>query len=160
MKKIVILGLATLLLTGCLKQKSTTGESKIEEFTGNLKEAMGLNLPMKCEWSQNENSGVSYVKGKEMYIESTVQGKTGYMIQKDNCMWTWSKGETKGVKICSEPAEETEAVKPEVGEFQTGGVDWSVKYKCAPAVFGADKFEPPSGIEFQDIAEMMKGTVN
>ena len=40
-----------------------------------MKEAMAKNLPMKCEWSQDKNSGASYVKGKNIYVETVVDGK-------------------------------------------------------------------------------------
>ena len=160
MRKIILLITMAVLLSGCLAKKTTQPETKTEEeFSGTIQQAMKLGVPMKCEWKQNEDSGTSYVKGKDMYVEMTVQGKTGYLIQKDNCMWSWNKDEKQGFKICSEEKAENEAetdlAQPE--NFQAKGVNLDVEYKCAPALISGDKFSPPADITFTDFGEMMKG---
>ncbi|MCX6816640.1 MAG: hypothetical protein NTZ93_02165 [Candidatus Beckwithbacteria bacterium] len=154
MKKLLFLGLAALLLTGCLQKKTavTTPEekpSKVEEFTGNLLKAMGSGLPIKCDWQKDTSQATAYIKGKQMFIETTHAERTGYIILKDNCFWTWNKGEPTGMKLCSEPAASDE------NKFQ--GIDWSQEYNCGPAIFGDDKFVPPNEIKFTDLGEMMKG---
>ena len=163
----VIMGAIILILLGggvwygAKSKKPATTETKIEEFTGNLKEAMAKNLPMKCEWSQDKNSGASYVKGKNIYVETMVEGKKGYMISKDNCTWTWGDQMPQGIKFCAEPTKDEGAQniteQPEAGTFKTEGVDWKMEYKCSPAFFGDEKFNLPSEVKFNDIAEMMKG---
>lgn len=165
MKKIILVAAASLLLTGCWLQKPVSQnnepESKAAEFTGNLKEAMAKNLPMKCEWQLNNDSGTFYVKDKKVYAETVVEGKKGYMISKDNCIWTWGEQIPQGAKFCTEPtageAETSIVGQPEAADFETSGLDTTTVYKCNPAVFGNEKFEPPSGVQFPDMAEMMKG---
>lgn len=165
---IILILLAGGIWYGVKAKKPATQETKIEEFTGNLKEAMAKNLPMKCEWSQDKNSGASYVKGKNIYMETIVEGKKGYMITRDNCTWTWGDQMPQGIKFCAEPPkEESQNIAeqpaspslggPEVGTFKTEGVDWKMEYKCSPSMFGDEKFELPGEVKFNDIAEMMKG---
>jgi len=159
MKKFLLVFIAGIVLTGC--GKKTIIQEKTEEFTGNLKEAMAKNLPMKCEWQQNENSGVSYVKGKDVYVETVNEGKKGFMIHKDDCTWTWGDEMEQGVKFCNEPVEEEKVeeadIETEPGEFKAEGLDWQMEYKCAPVVFGDDKFNPPAGVNFLDMQNMMQG---
>lgn len=152
MKKIILLGIFSLLLTGCLKQTVNKPKetSKIEEFTGNLQEAMAKNLPMKCEWQQNQNSGSSYVKGKRMYMETVADGKKGFLIIKDNCTWIWGDGMVQGTKICNK-------TEPSVEPSKAQGVDWNMAYKCSPVMFGDDKFTPPSTVQFNDLEKLMQG---
>ncbi|MFH0943236.1 MAG: hypothetical protein V1810_03620 [Candidatus Beckwithbacteria bacterium] len=164
MKKFLVILAAGVLLTGCVKKTGTigTGQNKVEEFTGNLKEAMAKNLPMKCEWKQNNNSGASYVKGDDIYVETIVDGKNGFIIMKDNCMWSWGDQMEQGVKFCSEPTEVevNEDIKNQTGEDKAEGVDWQMEYKCAPAIFGEEKFTPPAGVKFTDMDEMLQGLGN
>ena len=63
------------------------------------------------------------------------------------------------MKMCVEPeeGEKGEDMEVEVGEFKAEGVDWSMEYKCSSVMFGDDKFNPPSDIEFMNPGEMMKG---
>jgi len=178
MKKVVILIVLAVALAGYIgyankgrdkNQDEGKSGSKVEEFTGNLKEAMGLSVPMKCTMSQNGDSWTSYIKGKDMYLESTTQGKKGYMISKDDCTYTWGDpsddetGGQPGFKMCVDPeevsdgAEEWEGKK---GAVKAEGVDYNLEYKCAPAVFSDDKFNPPANVEFMGMEEMMKGMMN
>ncbi len=135
--------------------------TKTEEFSGTLAQAMKLGVPMKCEWQTNEGSGESYVKGEDMYLKTMMQGKTGYMVQKGNCVHTWEEGKNQGVKFCQEDLPEASGEPadwtPDAGSYQAEGVDWKVEYKCRPDIFGADKFDLPAGVQFTDMAEMMKG---
>lgn len=107
MKKVlpVIIVVAVLVVGGLLfvkkgKQPSVPGEvgpeapfPKEQGFTGRLKDAIAQGVPMKCTWKQNGFSGSGYVKGNKYYGEVAIEGKQGYIIMKDNCMWTWSKDE-------------------------------------------------------------------
>lgn len=134
--------------------------TKTEEFSGTLAQAMKLGVPMKCDWQTSEGSGESYVKGEDMYVKTMTDGKTGFMVKKGDCSYTWNEPERKGIKFCQEPTEvveTTEPVQPESGSFQAEGVDWNVQYKCRPDIFSGNRFELPADVQFTDMAEMMKG---
>jgi len=175
MKKILIGILVLIVLAGgawYLKNKAKKAVKKVEDkieqkmeegFTGSLKEAMMKKVPLKCEWQANGDSGESYVKGEDMYIATVMQGKKGYMIRKDGCMWTWDDETKEGVKICDVDTGETTVPEEEKNDsgaavgMQAEGVDWNVDYKCSPAVFTDDKFTLPTDVVFKDMNEMMKG---
>lgn len=167
MKKLLIV-VAVLVVAGVVwgkfnsqtKTKTQTSSQKQEEFSGTLAQAMKLGVPMKCAWQTNDGSGESFVKGEDMYLKTTMQGRTGHMVKKGDCIWSWDDTQKQGVKFCQQPGETEEADEtwtPEAANFKAEGVDWSVEYQCRPDIFGADKFDLPSDVTFTDLAEMMKG---
>ncbi len=129
--------------------KKETGQQG-ESFTGKLKEAVARGIPMKCTYSQEGTTGTSYIKGNKVYGEITGQGKTGYVVMVDKCMWSWNKGETQGIKMCFE-----ENVWE--GEKGEGSVATEAEYNCSPALVSDSQFNPPSNVKFLTIEEMMKG---
>lgn len=131
-------------------QEETTGES----FTGKIKDAFMRNVPLKCTYKMDENnSGVGYLKNQKYYGEITANGKLGYIILVDNCMWSWTKDETQGVKMCFEPEEGEDIWTDMEKEQQTAGYD----YNCVPSIVNDAVFTPPSNINFMDIDQMMQG---
>ena len=134
--------------------KKGAGEAG-EEFVGKIKEVVALGAPMKCTYTQGDTSGTSYIQGKKMYSEMTAQGKQGFVIIKDNCLWSWSQGETQGFKTCFE--EDFWEMGEEATEEGQASVPTEAEYRCAPAVFADSKFNPPANINFLSIEEMMEG---
>ena len=131
-------------------QQQTQGES----FTGKIKDAFMRNVPLKCTYKMDENnSGVGYLKNQKYYGEITADGKMGYIILVDNCMWNWAKGEAQGVKMCFEPQESEDIWTDMEKEQQTVGND----YNCSPSVVNDAVFTPPSDVNFMDIDQMMQG---
>ncbi len=179
---LLILVLPVILLSGCLpkkqgepvgegvstQQEGTGTESKEESYSGNLGKMMALGIPLKCSWKKDESYyGTSWVKGQKSYGEVTQEGKTAKVIFKDNCMWSWEEGNPQGFKMCFEPTDEE--MNPPAGGEEESSVDWSqvrgaqptdIDYQCGPALVGDDKFEPPAGVNFMSMEEMMKGMGN
>ena len=131
--------------------KKETGQAE-ETFTGKLKDAVARGLPMKCTYSQDGSSGTSYIKGSKVYAEIAGQGKEGYVIMVDKCMWTWNKGETQGVKMCFETNVWEE------GEEGASSAPTEAEYKCSPAMVSEGQFNPPANVKFMTVEEMMGGT--
>ncbi|PJC28385.1 hypothetical protein CO054_00410 [Candidatus Shapirobacteria bacterium CG_4_9_14_0_2_um_filter_39_11] len=121
-----------------------------ESFTGKLKDAVARGLPMKCTYTQDSTTGTSYIKGSKVYAEITAQGKEGYIIMVDKCMWTWNKGESQGIKMCFE-----ENVWE--GEEGAGSAPTEAEYNCAPALVSDSQFSPPANVKFVDVEEMIGG---
>ena len=119
-----------------------------ETFTGKLKEAIARGIPMKCTNTQGDFTGTGYIKGKKYYGKVSSQGKEGYVIMKDNCMWSWSKGEAQGVKICFET---------DIWEQEEGTTPTEAGYRCVPAVVLDSKFTLPANVNFMDLDDMMGG---
>jgi hypothetical protein len=132
---------------GIKKEAGQTGEA----FTGKLKDAIAKGIPMKCSYTQGGNSGTSYIKGSKVYGEITGQGKQGYVIMVDKCMWSWNKGETQGIKMCfEENVWDTE-------DTETGSAPTEAEYNCSPTIISDSQFNPPGNVKFMTMEEMMKG---
>ena len=75
-----------------LKGGSGTGNltQKISEkspFTGSLKAAVALGVPMKCTYQANGTEYSGIIKGRQYKGQVVMQdGKEGNIIMKDNCM--------------------------------------------------------------------------
>lgn len=129
-------------------------ETKGESFTGKIKDAFMKNIPLKCTYKMDDkNFGVGYLKNKKYYGEITANGKVGYVILVDNCLWSWSKEQPQGVKMCFEPKEGEDIWSDIEKEQQTADYE----YTCAPSVVSDSLFTPPADIKFMDVDEMMKG---
>lgn len=126
--------------------KKEAGEEG-DSFTGKLKAAIALGVPMKCSYEQGDYTGTSYIKGRKVYGEIKHEDKESYVIMVDKCMWNWTKGESQGVKMCfEEDAWEGD---------EEGSVPAETEYRCAPAVIPNSKFDPPADVNFMDMDEMM-----
>lgn len=136
--------------------KKEAGEAG-EEFVGKIKDVVTKGVPMKCTYAQDGTSGTSYVKGKKMYGEVTAEGKQAYVIIKDNCMWSWSEGETQGFKTCFE--EDFWEMSEEYAQEGKASVPTEAEYRCAPAVFPDSKFNPPASVNFMTMEQMMEGAM-
>jgi len=187
-KKLIVMAAAGVILAGCslptqLMKKSAntdeamesgtsaTGEamtgSEGQPFNGPLAAAVALGVPMKCTYTVNGDETTGYIKGKQFRGVMTVQGKQGNVIMKDDCMWTWSEGETDGVKICYQgeeaqnlwdnPEAAAESPAPNASPETAMSPAPQIEYNCLPAALGDDEFTPPSDVNFVDVGEMMKG---
>jgi len=126
-----------------------------EAFVGKIKDVVARGVPVKCTYTQGDFTGTSFVKGKKMYGEVASEGKTGYVIIKDNCMWSWNTGENQGVKMCFE--EDFWEMSEEYAQEGEATVPTEAEYRCAPAIFTDSKFNPPANVNFMDMEEMMRG---
>ncbi|MEA2020642.1 MAG: hypothetical protein U9M98_02895 [Patescibacteria group bacterium] len=148
---------------GPSSQSERAQESKT--YTGTLQKMVGLGMSLKCTWEAEGNSGTSWVKGDQTYTEVNAEGQVAKVIAKDDCMWSWSEGQAKGIKMCYDTSEAMYAE----GESDTGDGSTSevgavkpptdVQYNCRPATVSAGKFNPPSNVEFMDMQEMMQGNL-
>ncbi len=128
------------------KEAGETGES----FTGKLKDAIAKNIPLRCTYAQGGNTGTSYIKGNRVYGEFLNQGKEGYLIIVDKCMWTWNKGENKGLKMCFETNIWEE------GQGTMTAVPTDAEYKCNPVMISDTQFNPPNNVTFTPMEDFIQ----
>ncbi|MFA6981557.1 MAG: hypothetical protein WC243_00845 [Patescibacteria group bacterium] len=128
--------------------KTTTKTTTEESFTGSLKAAVQKGVPMKCTMAKNAATGVEvlngYFHGEKYYGEVVTNGKAGYIIMRDNCMWSWEKETKLGAKMCFE-----ENVWDQQGAETAGNTVGN--YNCKVATFSDSIFTVPSDVQFMDI---------
>jgi len=129
-----------------------------DTFSGMLKDAVKLGVAMKCTYEVEGNEFESFIKGENYRGKiKTAEGKSGEIIIKDSCMWTWSEEETQGLKICFE---ESDPETPDVWEQPQGAIGPDVTYTCLPTTLTDAEFIPPSNVDFMDINAMQEGFSN
>jgi hypothetical protein len=121
---------------------------------GSLKEALARRVPMKCLYEDAQgNSSVGYLKGEKYYGEITSAAGTGFIIVKDNCIWSWTKDEDKGFKMCFDPMEGEAAGEGEASIWDNEAL-YQDELNCSPAVVADSQFDPPVEVEFFGFEEL------
>lgn len=131
----------------------TQNSSESEPFSGTLKAAVALGVPMKCSYKVN---GVEYsglIKGKQYKGNVKMQdGKEGSVLMKENCMYTWSDVDKQGIKTCFDESEQSIWDQP---EGSTTNVSMPTNYTCQPALVTDSEFDLPSDVNFMDLDALM-----
>ncbi|MFC1625627.1 hypothetical protein ACFL1Q_01125 [Patescibacteria group bacterium] len=123
--------------------------SESNPFTGSLKAAVALGVPMKCTYEAGGAKYSGIVKGKMYKGKITMQdGEVGTVIMKDNCMYTWSDKDNQGMKTCFE--EETYDLWEQAEGSVPGG------YTCLPTAVTDAEFDVPAEVNLVDL-DAMKG---
>lgn len=129
---------------GSLTQKF----SQKSPFTGSLKAAVALGVPMKCTYKVDEMEYTGYIKGKQYKGKLTMpDGQEGSVLLKGTCVYTWSETDNQGVKICYE--------EEELDMWEQYAEESPLDYVCYPAVISDSEFNIPSGVSFMDMNNMM-----
>lgn len=148
---IVVAGIAWFLLKGGIGTGVGSLTQKVSEstpFSGSLKAAVALGVPMRCTYEENGVEFTGILKGRQYKGSVTMQdGTEGTIIMKDNCMYTWSDVDNQGIKVCYEEDELDIWEQPE----DSAPID----YVCYPTVATDAEFALPSGVTFMDLDAMM-----
>ncbi len=141
----------------------TTEEVVLQEdetFTDTLKNIVGLGRSLRCTWEVEDASGTTWVKDEQTYTEVSAAGRQGNIIVKDSCVWAWTEGEEQGIKLCYETTEDVyteggeDAESEDFSQVSSFSLPTDVEYNCRPATVSADRFNPPSNIEFMDMQDL------
>jgi hypothetical protein len=130
---------------------SIVDDIKDDVFTGSLKAAVEMGIPLKCTYSVGGIEYEGLIKGEQYKGQvSMPDGKTGNVVMKENCMYTWEESADQGMKICFTEEEESMWEQTDT----TGNIPGD--YKCVPAVVTDSAFDLPTDVEFMDFESMMQ----
>ncbi|NMC36038.1 hypothetical protein GYA49_03250 [Candidatus Beckwithbacteria bacterium] len=160
--------LASCSLPGAGKQGNNGNQAgagnqagKGNPFSGSLKAAMELGVPIKCSSSVDTDDGQGQVdgiiQGNQYAGIMTMNGQKANVLLTDNCMWSWKEGDTSGIKMCFEPAEGSEDDNTPFGNIDPNQLNENVN--CMPTVISPSTFTPPSNISFIDVDDAMNGNL-
>jgi len=124
--------------------------SSSNPFTGTLKAAVDLGIPMKCTY---EVEGVEYesvIQGKKFRGSLNTETGVGNVIMKDNCMYSWQENSNQGVKICFDENETN--IWEQTGDTGEVAGEASVPdtLKCYPTTISPNEFDLPTSVNFTD----------
>jgi len=148
---VVVVVVAGFLL---LSRKGGLGNNLVQNavqggpFSGSLKAAVALGVPMRCSYTVDGNEYSGVIKGNQYRGSVKSQNGKGTVIMKDNCIYTWGEGETQGFKSCFDP-EETDV-------WEQSNETLPINYNCNPAAVTDAEFNLPQGVNFMSMEEMME----
>ena len=142
--------------------------SDIDSIKGTMEDLFARNVPMECTFTQaNEGmktTGTVYLSGGRMLGEfQTTQANEqpidSFIIQDGEHVYTWTSGQSKGIKIKPENQkniveENTENLKSEPKTPDLEGQD--IDYVCKPWLPNNSFFTPPDYIEFTDLNQQIE----
>ncbi len=151
---VVLLVIVALVGFFLLKGKGKTpGSTQSEGVFGSIKDAISKSLSLKCEYKVGENTTIAYVKGSNVRIDGSWEGKNNSAaILKENKMWTWDIAKKEGV-IFSFEADQKESGSQTTSEGIVNNLE-TEKQNCKVAVFSDSVFTPPTDVKFQDLSNL------
>ncbi|MFC1711489.1 hypothetical protein ACFLZ1_02780 [Patescibacteria group bacterium] len=171
--KIALILALILFLPGCFNKNSkkpiSTQEQEKEaspvseeKFSGSLYEIVKLGKSMACTWEKDDNNyGLSLIKGENYRSENTINGTINYLIYKDNCSYTWQENNGSGTVYCSQDSQENDSTSSSSEKDFPGGKGWeNFDYECMKTDIDDDMFEPPTEIEFKNPLEVVPSALD
>lgn len=134
---------------------------KDSPFSGTLKAALALGVPMKCtstvqgENGQGKAEGI--VQGEKYVGKMMIKGETQNVLMKDNCMWSWREGSTNGIKTCFQPVEDNTDNNVVVPTGNPASDQMNTNVTCLPTTVGPSTFAEPGNVNFLDMDNMGTG---
>jgi len=174
MKKFLPIGIGILVLLGFIlftrkspQSAQDTPKESSDSLSGNLKELITRNVPLKCTFDyQDETAGSTtgtvYISGDNMRgdfeMTQAEQKFTSSMIRDQGYVYTWSSAQPQGMKMKLEEPD-TQMSQEEIPENFSQQLDIeneSINYSCNPWSPDNSMFTPPANIEFTDLSEQME----
>jgi hypothetical protein len=129
---------------------SGTEYDETNPFTGSLKAAVALGIPLKCTYTVKGMEATGYIKGRQYYGEIKTEGEDGYVILQDTCMWTWNATTKEGMTMCMDEEDEAN----DIWDFDEAEIDSD--YSCFPSLVSDSMFEPPNDIHFVNMDSLFE----
>lgn len=134
------------------KSREGAGTSKNGGVFSSIEDAITKSLSLKCEYKVGENTTIAYVKGKNIRIEGTWEGKSNSSaIMKDNKLWSWDSQKKEGIIFPFDMTEGQE--KGTTSQSIIEGLE-NQKQFCKVSVFSDSMFDPPTDVKFQDLGNL------
>ncbi|MCK5535863.1 MAG: hypothetical protein KAI79_03500 [Bacteroidales bacterium] len=176
----------SLSLSACGKKEENTSVQKALEKEGievvernSLSDWFGGDEVVECTIKSPEGDIVVITKGEDVYMEGVpfvsannqgeeLDSSNGVMLTLGDWTYMWDKATKKGTKINNKEMEdmlggyEDEEIEDEdeFGEMAEEWEDSGFEYKCREIKEDKNMFKEPSGIEFDNLNDMMGGLKN
>ncbi len=181
LSSIVLLG-STVLLSACVpglqnQEQTQQSEKEMIKESNELAQAIESGKPTYCQITSDDGTeNLEYwIKDKKMKMvgqgvsgdDEVAQMEMGSMISDGEYIYTWSEGETQGVKFRAMTEEEAQEVAAEAEEYMQDlpdmGDDFVEEYEnkgyrvdCKQQNIADSEFTPPANVQFQDMEMIME----
>lgn len=166
MKRLLIVILALAFLTACASTQpgaapADSGDSGDELNIDDISEAFTSNIPVKCTVNIEGSMAELWLKGESYRVEASAEGQKAVSIFNGRMMYTWEETSKQGFMMdldkMKELAEEMGEEPPETGGYTKDDLEALGKdVRCTRTNIPDSMFAKPSGIQFQDMTEMME----
>lgn len=171
MKKLTLLLVSALLLSGCLKKPTVPGtssdstdSSSDQTISGKFTDLLNLGKNLKCTWKLSEEGvvmeGVVYVSGKKALSSMTAdlpdgQKMENYSLSDGETVYSWSNTQ-QGTKFKISDFDQYQPDPSQEQQQQMETFQKDYNYKCSPWIVDSSKFTLPSDIQFTDMGQQMQ----
>jgi PBP1b-binding outer membrane lipoprotein LpoB len=162
MKKIILIVMLTLVLSGCQKkpENNTSGEVKKNVFTS-IRDAVTRQLTLKCEYADEDGQvTTTYIKGQMVRMVGAGTDKVKVEgLMREGKFYLWNNENKQGMVL--EMAKLTESGSAKMGEKQINSIDDVIgvleekKDKCSVTSEGASMFEVPADVKFTNTSGLL-----
>lgn len=171
MKKIIlpiVIVISMLVFSGCFNSKKTNDVASGEavSFT-NLKDAFDSKKSLKCTYNYKDTEGsyesTIYMQGDKFRTVMQAGGQKMNSLFDGSTYYSWIDGQTQGFKMSNDCLNELESdgsdsqdssFDPNETFFSAEDLDSAFEVKCEKSNMDLSL---PSGIDFQDMCEMIQG---
>ena len=131
--------------------------SSAQAETNSFSALMAAGVPVECDFQKTDGSQSGTVKlaGGKMRMDSTDSNGLVHMIRDDANMYVWGDQMGAGMGMIM-PAQMGGGAGGPMGGPQVD-MEEEMDFTCKPWPVSGDSFEPPSDVQFQDLAAMMAG---
>lgn len=138
---------------------TSTTNAQTSPTKGTLQSLISGGQNLSCEINMEQGGGTTYVSGKKMRGDFTVDvdGKQmlSHMIGDGEFMFMWTDGVSQGTKFKIDPNSPRPSVSAS-GQAQVADLNQEVDLKCNPWTPDPSKFVLPAGVTFADMSQMLQ----
>ena len=146
----------TVKVTTTLKATVTT-QAAGGGIISDLKAALSSGVGYQCTYTYQNIQSVSKMKGQKFSSRTTVEGQVSNAISDGTWMYTWADGQAKGVKFnIADMKKNAQAGGQQSAPSMDDIASTANNVQCTPSAVSDSEFNPPSGVEFQDMGALLK----
>lgn len=150
-----------LLSRGTNSLSTTSGPQNAEQAANMLMNAFEGSGSVKCTYEDENGSVTTYVKNGMVRIESSgsSEGQNGNAIMKNDTLWTWETGSSKGFMMKNVSQYQDDPNVPEENKMTAEEIRTDIEQnqaQCTNKNISDSMFDAPTNVVFQDFSTMME----
>jgi hypothetical protein len=139
-------------------QETPQANNKNQNFSGPLKAALALGVPLKCTNTVDGTTVTGYIKNGLYYSEYEIMGQKETMLVRDNCSYIWQNEATTGVKFCAKNVPGSTAGNEALLDSPDASTPKG-DINCLPSAVDDALFVIPTNVTFSDMSQFSQGNI-
>jgi hypothetical protein len=136
---------------------TTQAGSGVTAAVKDLAAALSSGVGYKCTYSYENIRSEGWMKGQKYHFKSTFQNAIHHAVSDGVYMYSWQDGKNEGIMFNLEEMKSLSAESKDKGYTDMKEVAASASnVECIPLPVSESEFAKPSGVNFQDMGELLK----